>query len=350
MNSLVTWDDHGVLAWYGGAQQANVIHLQRLDTGLEVYGRPVALTDPTREAYEPSLARDVRHLLVAWYEKGPPSADFYVQVAMVDWSAQVKWHGVLSHAGRSGRNPVVRAAPDGAWVAWLESEDAERTAVWVEHLSAAGQPLAQAQRAGVADRDTAHLNAAVDATGVFYVVFDARLESRARELQLLTVDGSNARQHTLTHDDAAASVFPDIAIEGDRVALCWVDARDGHAAVRTAVGTRALLDKELDAGAVALTRASNQVGGSYLAWNHGQLAVAWNETGAGAGVFLQRVDGRGRPTGAPLRVAHTTAPAQAAVPSVAAWHKGFALVWNEYTEDHTAHRVISSTALRATVP
>jgi hypothetical protein len=226
----------------------------------------------------------------------------------------------------------------------------ETTGVWVEHLSADGQPLAPAQRAGAAEPDTTHLNGAVDAAGNFYVVFDAKLKSRARELQLLTVKADGVQQVALTRDDGADSVFPDIAIDGERVALCWVDAREGQRAVLAAIGPRGHLDAGLDAAAVALTHGADEVGGSYLAWNQGRLGVAWNATGHDAGVFLQRLDGRGRPAGGPTRVARTVAPARAAVPTLAPWQKGFAIAWNEYTENEAAHRVLGSKALRATLP
>jgi hypothetical protein len=350
VGSLLTWEDHGVLAWYGGAQEQNVIHLQRLDPALGVYSRPIVLSDPTRAAYEPSLTTVGTDTVVAWYEKSPDSGEFYALIARLDWSGHVKWHGSLAREGHSARNPVVRAAPDGIWVAWLEGEEGDATGVWIEHLSTDGQPLAPAQRAGVADRATAHLNAAVDTAGAFYVVFDAKLESRAPELRLVTADAQSVQQRTLTRDDGAASVFPDIAIDGERVALCWVDARAGHDAVLAAVVGRADLGAALDTAAVTLTHGTGEVGGSYLAWNKGRLGVAWNGTGASAGVYLQRLDVHGRPAGAATQVARTAAPARAAVPVLAPWQKGFAIAWNEYTEDAAAHRVLASRALQATLP
>ena len=112
--------------------------------------------------------------------------------------------------------------------------DTERefsTVVRAQQLSLDGEPLGVARRIADASRTTWNLNLSVDAEGVPWVVFDARLETHAHELFLARVGRDPAAVERLSFDDGASSIYPDLAFGAGRAAVTWWDTRDGNAEV-----------------------------------------------------------------------------------------------------------------------
>ncbi len=115
------------------------------------------------------------------------------------------------------------------YAAWIETTPGATPLVWAQRFDGQGHPLSAPVRAGEAAKDTWNLNAAVDEKGVHYVVWDARLGSRAKELRLAVVGDGPVREVQLSPDDGHASVYPDLKIgPGGQAALTWFDNKDGN--------------------------------------------------------------------------------------------------------------------------
>ncbi len=249
----------------------------------------------------------------------------------------------LSEAGRNGRNPVIRVSGGEILAAWIETGAAETPGVWTQRFDAAGAALDQPRFAAPASRETWNLNAAIDDEGVFYVIYDAVLGTHAKELQLIEVGRGRIVRHPLSADDGYESVYPDIAVSGDRVAVSWADRRDGNEEVYLFVGSRADLSASVDRRAMRITHTPGESNSAYLAWNADRLALAWNEkTGGSVDVIVRTFDSRGRPAGASRRL--TQGGAQALLPAIRPWHGGFAVAWSDYVavEDGSKHGSVRS--------
>ena len=319
------------VAWYGGNQGHDAIWLQRLDAHDQALGRPLRLTDGTRDAFEPDLQFLDGDAIVAWYEKDD-AGGLRAWVGRFDGSGKVRWREPLSPPERQGRNPVVRLENDRLHVAWLESaRDAKpvnpvevRTTI----LDGSGRRQVGSLVAGTANQDTWNLNASLEPDGTLLIVFDARTASRANELQLAHVAGTASQVTTLSADDGFDSTYPDIALNGDRAALTWLDSKDGNTEIYLAVGTMGELTTDLARHARRITRTPGASIGAYLAWNGPRLLVTWSDETAGQmEVFRQEFDTRGEPVTRIEPVTHTSA--DSLIPSVRPAGAGFALAWTE---------------------
>jgi hypothetical protein len=330
--SLATNGDHLALAWYGsGGLAHNAIWLRFLDGRLRPSGPVRPLTGGQREAYEPDLQADGALLVLAWYEKDVSTGALSAWLGSVDEHGIVRWRRRLSANGHDGRNPIVRIAGRELLVAWIDAERGEAPAIWMAQFDAEGMLLGAAQRVAAASADTWNLNGAVDAMGTFYVVYDAALDSRANELQLLRIADGRFDQWRLTADDGLASTYPDIAVDGSRVAIAWTDRRDASSgdAVWLYAGELSAWPPQSDLQAVRITRTSGNASGAYLAWNGDRLALAWNEDqGSRIAVRVQLFSPQGQPQGEATLL--SGAAARALVPSIRRWRKGFVVAWNEF--------------------
>ncbi len=328
--SLATLDDHLALAWHGGGLAHNALWLRFVDANGRARGSTLQLTDGQRDAYEPDLQPFGPGLALAWYEKDASTGALTAWLACLDGSGREQWRRSLSAAGHNGRNPVVRVAGDELLVAWIESAQGGSPGIWSARYSASGRPLGAARLAAPASANTWNLNAAVDAAGALYVVYDAALGTRAKELQLVRLAGQRIDRWPLSADDGFESAYPDIALEGDRLALTWFDSRDGNQDVYLFAGALAQLPLLLDTRATRITRTTGASFGAYLAWNGGRLALAWSDDIAGdVEVLAQHFNVDGRPLGTASQLTHGTP--RSLIPSIRRWRTGFAVAWNEYT-------------------
>jgi hypothetical protein len=315
-----------VMAWHGGSGAHSVVQLQFLSARGTPSRPPIAVSDGRRDAYEPDLQAFGDQLLLGWYEKDS-GGTLQAHVALLDRDGVRRWERVLSGEGRNGRNTVVRKVGGQIVVAWIESGIGVPPAIWTARLDAGGASLGAPRRAADASSDTWNLNADADSSAL-YLVYDARLGTRAKEVQLLRIAAEDITARTLTADDGRASVYPDLALHDGRAALSWGDDRDGNPEIYLAVGR---LQDWLAGQAPHAQRVTDSRGtsmGSYVAWNGLDIGVVWSEqTQDGFAIEFQRFDALGK---AGSRRALSSGVAQSLTPSIRAWHDGFALAWNDY--------------------
>lgn len=325
--SLAPVGERLALAWYGGGLAHAALWLRFADARGRPIGAAQPLTDGLREAYEPELQAVGDRLAVAWYEKDPADGTLSAWLALIDERGNVLWRRQLSNAGQEGRSAIVRSAGEQLLALWIERAPGEAPAVWMARLDAAGNVTDPARRIAAAGDSTWLLNAAVDASDTLYVVYDAALGSRASELQLLSVTGAQVTATRLTPDDGIDSTYPDIAIDGNRVAIAWTDSVRGAHAVYLAAGELSAWPPET----LPAIRASSggDAGGAYLAWNGDRLALAWHETAAGrTSVRARLYSSRGQPLGRTALLSGRAA--RALVPDIRRWRQGFAIAWNAF--------------------
>lgn len=324
--SLLTRAADLVMAWHGGSGAHSVVQLQFLDARGKPTRPPVVVSDGSRDAYEPDLQAFGDELLLGWYEKDDGGA-LQARVALLDRDGARRWERVLSGSGRNGRNTVVREVGGQIVTAWIESGTDVPPAIWTARLDANGTSLGVPRRAADASADTWNLNADADSSAL-YLVYDARLGTRAKEVQLLRIGAVDIAARTLTADDGWASVYPDLALQDGRAALSWCDDRDGNPEVYLAVG---LLQDWLEGVTPQARRVTDSSGasmGTYLAWSGRDIAVVWSEqTHDGFAIELQRFDALGKPG---RRGTLSSGTAQSLTPAIRGWHDGFALAWNDY--------------------
>lgn len=326
--SLAVEGERVAVAWHGGVEGRDGIWIETLGPRGRIATGPVRVSDELRDAYEPDLQWLDGDLVVAWYEK-ERNGSLRAWVGRFAVDGRERWRIALAAADRRSRNPVVRVSGGRAYVAWLESNGEDDPDVRVTVLDVEGQVIRDAIRLGPASRETWNLNAALDGNGGFDVVYDARRGSRAKEIHLarLLPDGTVATER-LGDDDGHDSVYPDIAIDGDTLALTWFDSRDGNEEVYLAVGTDAQLAAALPDRSRRITRTPGPSIGAYLAWNGQRLLVAWSDELAGQKeVFRQEFDRQGDVAGPPVRMTKTAT--DSLIPAVRPAGTGFWVAWTE---------------------
>jgi hypothetical protein len=315
-------------------------------------GPALRVTDGQRDAYEPDLQPLDGKWVVAWYEKTESSGETNAELACIDQNGAMLWRRELSGPGRHGRNPIVRMAGRDILVAWIESTASEGSAIWTARFDENGQPEGSARRAAPASADTWNLNGAIDGEGVFDVVYDARLKSRSKELEMVRIGPERIDYQPLTADDGYDSQYPDLAVQGDRAALTWVDQRDVNSQVYLYVGTLRELAGTVDARATRISRSSGPSIGAYLSWNGGRLGLAWCDQSSGAGeIFAQIFDVDGAPLTSARQLTHGSA--QSLIPSIRPFQRGFAVAWNDYAAEvpgGTSAGAQSATAMLQLLP
>src|SRR5262249_16528497 len=150
-----------------------------------------------------------------WYEKNKTDKSMTAWLGKLDTAGAIVWKKQLSGEGGSARNAIVRMGANEIATAWIETAPGKPPAVWSMRFGLDGAPLGSALRAGEASPTTWNLNAALDADGALYVVFDASTAARVNELQMLTIKDGRATHTSLSEDDDHASVYPDIAINAE---------------------------------------------------------------------------------------------------------------------------------------
>ncbi len=358
--SLATDAGRMALSWHGGTLAHSAIYLRFVsDTGRPA-GPVFRLSDGQRDAYEPDLQPLGDQWVVAWYEKTESSGETTAELAGIDRTGKTLWQRELSGPTRHGRNPVVRVAARDILVAWIESTATEAPAIWTARFNEHGQPEGSRRRAAPAGTDTWNLNAAVDRNGVFYVVYDARLATRSKELELVRIGPERIDYHALSVDDGYDSEYPDLALQADRAALTWVDQRDVNRQIYLFVGALGDLAGTVDTRATRVSRTAGPSVGAYLAWNGSRLGLAWcDQSSGGSEVFAQTFDADGTALSKPRQL--TRGSAQSLIPSISPFQRGFAIAWNDYAaelagrspgqspgQSHSGE--VSSTAMLAALP
>lgn len=332
-------------AWYDTRDGNAEIYLRALDAEGRPAGPERRLTSTPEQSYEVSVDALGDDLAVAWYDR---AVDATLTARVGVWAGDGTWRWAID-MGRGTRNPVVRAHNRGVFAAWIaraaDGSESVRAGWW----SASGEPVGGAMTIGAAGKTTWNLNAAVDAEGVAWVVFDAAAGTKAEELFVGRIDRASASVTRITADDGLASKYPDMAIDGGRAALVWYDQRDGNAEVYLAVGALGDLASAADARARRVTVTAGESIGAYVAWNQGRIGVAWSDDTVGQHeVHFQSFDAAGVAMREAIRVTETAEASL--IPAIRPWRDGFALAWNEYrpqasADAHASGRSRISTAL-----
>jgi len=313
------------VAWYDTRDGNAEIYLRLLDTNGRPSGPEHRLTRTSESSYEPSLERLEDTFAIAWYEQ---TGDGRQTAMLGEWDRDggQKWVQAIA---QSSRNPVIVSDGRAIVAAWIQTEADATESVFLGTWDRDGHESQARVRVGPASKTTWSLNLAVDQSGA-WVVFDAATTTRASEMFLGHVDNSGVHLERLTRDDGAESKFPDLQIAADgRVALTWYDMRDGNDEVYLFVADRADLHGEIDDRSRRVTMTDGESIGAYLAWNAGEIGLAWSDKTPGVhDVFFQRFDRAGMPVGSEERITRSTA--WSLVPAIRPWHGGFALAWAEY--------------------
>jgi hypothetical protein len=324
--SLAVAGDRIAIAWNGGPAGQNAIFARWADARGRPSGPPLQLSS-RGAAYEPDLQLFDGDLIVAWYEKDAQGV-LAAWVGRFDSRGASVWQRSLSVPGHAARNPVIRLGGSDIHVAWLESSPGEAPRVRAAVVGVDGEDRGIARDVGEASNDTWNLNAALADDGTFYVAYDARLGTRAKELRLARISTGAASSYALGEDDGFDSVYPDIALAHERVAVTWFDQRDGNAEVYLFVGRIDELLKGTQPAARRVTATPGESIGAYVQWNGERVGLAWCDDSEGQNeIWRQYFDARGAPSSAAHRV--TDNRTDSLIPALRAFRSGFALVWTE---------------------
>ena len=323
--ALATDEKGFAVAWYDTRDGNPEIYLRLLDESGHPSGPELRLTETPESSYEASLERLGDVFAVAWYEQTSDGR----QTAMLgawDRDGSRKWVQAIAPASR---NPVIVADGPAIIAAWIQTEPDSSEWVYMGTWDRDGRESRTRTRVGVASKTTWNLNIAVDRSRA-WIVYDAAASTRASELFLARVDGSGAHLARLTKDDGAESKYPDLKISDEgRVALTWYDMRDGNDEVYLFVGSQSDVHGEIDDRSRRVTVSDGESIGAYLAWNGGEVGLAWSDKTPGKHeVFFQRFDSAGMPLDSEARITRSTM--WSLVPAIRPWRQGFALAWNEY--------------------
>jgi hypothetical protein len=216
-------------------------------------------------------------------------------------------------------------------------EDEGHEAVFAGWWEADGRPRSAPMRLGLASKTTWNLNAALDASGTAWVVFDADASTRASELYIARADASGADPVLLTHDDGAPSKYPDLAIaRGGRTALSWQDDRDGNTEVYLLTATLDEMKTGVDGRGRRVTATPGESIGAYIAWNGDRLGLAWSDkTGGQHELYFESFTAEGMPREPARRLTQTAT--WSLVPAIRPRRDGFALAWTEYAPAGEMH-------------
>ncbi len=323
-------------------------------------GRPVSdeyrLTASAGRSYEPSIDvpdPDISDdLVVAWYEVAADDSSSLARVGAWAADGTPRWARTLSDPRRRGRATAVAVAGDRMECVWIEeaprvragdgagkggpdsrAADADRQSssiVWAQQIGLDGEPLGPPRRVADASPTTWNLNLRTDENGVSWVVFDARLGTRAHELLLARVDHDRVTLDRLSADDGASSLYPDLALGAGRVAVTWWDMRDGNAEIYLAVVDEEGLRRDIERDARRVTDTAGESIGAYVSWDGTEFGLAWSdevEPGRPHEVYFQRFTAAGVPARPPRRL--TDNPTASLIPAIRGAGSRFALAWNE---------------------
>ena len=164
------------VAWYDQRDGNAEIYMRLLDAQGQPAGPERRLTSSAEDSYEASIEAFADGLTIAWYEQSSNG----LQTAKLGlWSRDGANRWVHSFRGGT-RNPVVQASAKGIFCAWVQAETDGREAVFAGWWDGVGKPLSAPVRLGPVSQTTWNLNAAIDGTGVGWVVYDAEVGHAAR--------------------------------------------------------------------------------------------------------------------------------------------------------------------------
>lgn len=326
--SHAPWADGLVVAWYDTRDGNAEIYVRQLDAEGRPKGSEHRITHDPEQSYEADIDAASDGLAIAWYDK---DVDGRLNAHLALWSPEdgLRWQRSLPSGDRAARNPVVRVhAGERIFVAWIERADDGRETVRGAWWRTDGEMLGSPVELGPAGATTWNLNAAVDAAGVAYVVYDALIDTEAEELYLARLEGRDVRFVRLTRDDGHRSKYPDLALSNGRAAITWFDERDGRREVYLYAGASSELGEAVEARARRITETPGASIGAYVAWNGERIGLAWCDDSRGAyDVYFGTFDAQGEVVAEIRRVTDT--PEHALIPAIRAWNDGFALAWNE---------------------
>lgn len=319
------------VAWYDMRDGNAEIYAREVDQAGRGVGSEYRLTNDPADSYEADIVSIRDAFAVAWYEQSA-SGDRRAKLGVWGPGFEPRWTVNLSPAGRDGRIPVVRVFEDKIFCAWIETPADAEPEVRAGWWDLQGRVVLEARVLGAAGSTTWNLNAAIDADGIGYVVFDAQAGTRSEELFLARVDASRSPLLRITADDGFASKYPDLALAPEGAALTWFDERDGNAEVYLLVGS--LLDLREDVGVRArrVTETPGASIGAYVAWNGDRVGLVWSDESAGQHeVYFQLFDSSGNALSNPDRLTHNATASL--IPAIRPLGEGFILAWNEVVPD-----------------
>jgi hypothetical protein len=321
--SLAARGDGFAVAWYDQRDGNPELYMRLLARDGRPAGPERRLTRDPEASYEPDVVPvGEAAFAVAWYDKDGNGA-LRPRLGLWTQDGQRRWTAVVAPRGR---NTIVRVRDRELFVAWIEDETDTASTVWGQWWSIDGSPIDVPIRLAPAARTTWNLNADLDRYGRAWVVFDARVATRADEVFLVRAGSPPLR---LSADDGVPSTYPDIAVSRARVAITWVDEKDGNKEVYLSVAVPEEIADRFAARSKRLTYTAGASAGAYLAWNGRVLGVAWyEETDGQHEIYFQSLDANGRDLLPAAR--QTETPRASLVPSIVPWRDTFALAWNEY--------------------
>lgn len=328
--SLVSYANGLAVAWHDNRDGNAEIYLRFVDLEGQQLLKEHRLTETDAHSYEADIATIGDNFAVAWYEKS--HGTYTAKLGMWEPSGKPQWTTVI---GPNTRIPVVAAHRDRIFCAWLVAEP-EGTTLWAGWWDLEGHVVGSPQRLGPASPTTWHLSATIDDNGVGWVVYDALIETRVKEIWMVSVDGDTVDLRRLTSDDGKASTYPDLALSDHGAALTWFDERDGNREVYLFVGERSALEARLEVEAKRITSTPGESIGATIAWNGNRLGLTWcDNSGDQHEVYFRDFDANGTA----LEELHqiTRNDTSSLIPALVPWRAGFAVVWNEVVVDPNHH-------------
>jgi hypothetical protein len=331
--ALTTLGDGFAVGWYDTREGTGEIYIRLLDADGHPTGPEQRLTNDPESSYEVSLAPLGDDLVVGWYDQ-ERSGRQTARLGRWTRDGTNRWVKAL---GPDTRNPVVLSAGSGVFAAWIQMEDEGHEAVFAGWWEADGRPRSAPMRLGLASKTTWNLNAALDASGTAWVVFDADVSTRASEVYIVRADASGAEPVRLTDDDGAPSKYPDLAIAGGgRAALSWQDDRDGNTEVYLFTAPLSDMNAAIDGRGRRVTTTAGESIGAYIAWNGDRLGLAWSDKTEGQHeLYFESFTAEGVPREPPRRLTQTAT--WSLIPAIRPRRNGFALAWTEYSPAGETH-------------
>ena len=179
----------------------------------------------------------------------------------------------------------MRVQNDELFCAWLEVDEDGEVAVWSQWLDASGNPTTTAERLAPAGETTWILNAVVD-EGETWPVLDDNVGTRREELFLVRLSGPRRDLLRLTDDDGFASKYPDLVFAENRVAVTWLDERDGNSEVYLLMSSREKLLHGARVESLRVTQSPGESIGAYVDRNGRHLGPAWSDDHDGTTRFI----------------------------------------------------------------
>ena len=334
---LVVSADHIAVAWYDSRSIPSQIYFRLYNHSLTPLGNEHRISDASLPAFEASTAFISNALAVAWYEVARNGAA-QVHVGVWEFDGTVRWRKTLSEAGQRARIPVLREHENQLFIAWIEDAALEPAAppqlstLHFAWLDSAGAVQSTSSIPNAAGATTWNLNATPWDAETMAVSYHAQRDTEASELHLALVSSQEARVVRLSADDGVASLYPDLAPNGDTLALTWFDEVDQQSEVKLSLFPRGLLASDaplaLDEHARAVTSTPGESIGAYLTWANDTLGLAWNDNSAGQHeLYFQHFDLQGEPLGDAQRLTRTRTASL--IPAIESIEDDFVLSWSE---------------------